>query len=119
MKRRGFTTISVRKKTYEDGRRWMEAHGYTSWEGMIRGTITGHQLPAKPTTDLSPILQRLEAIEKGLQAVAKPNPSNEKEIRTRLGKIESLLEDRAKLEEFRSRRMQLKELRAELEARGQ
>src|SRR5438034_11277149 len=37
-----FTTISVSRETAEAGHRWMVEHGYTSWNGFIRGVIAGH-----------------------------------------------------------------------------
>jgi hypothetical protein len=44
MSRRKYTTVSIHRETYDAGKRFMQEHGYPSWEALIRGTISGHRV---------------------------------------------------------------------------
>lgn len=112
---RGFTTVSLRKETYEAGRRWMAKHGYGSWEGMIRGVTAGHHLAPPEPPDLARILQRLDTMAESIGVLAKPNPSKDREFAARLGNLESMLKGLTKFEELRYKRTVLEEARMRAE----
>jgi len=56
--------VSLHRETHENGLRWMPEHGYTSWDGLIRGVIAGHvwARPANSESGGEAILHRLDEL---------------------------------------------------------
>ncbi len=104
MPRGKFTTVSLRRETYEQGARWMAEHGYTSWDALIRGIISGHYASGNPLfqIDLGPVMKRFAHLEQTIKDMPKPNPEPDlgelREMPERLRKLERNVNSLVQLE---------------------
>ena len=74
---RKYTTVSIHRETYEAGKRFMEKHGYPSWEALIRGTISGHRVQRDGVIeiDLVPLVRKQAESNQGTKKAESPRPS--------------------------------------------
>src|SRR5205809_4691025 len=98
---RGYTTVSLRRSTYQEGKQWMAEHGYTSWEGLVRGIVAGQQISPAHQPDLAQLFVRLDSIERRLREPTKSNPVSELGTRERVRNIEKQLSVFAELMRYR------------------
>jgi len=73
---RKYTTVSIHRETYEAGKRFMEEHGYPSWEALIRGTISGHRVQRDGVIeiDLVPLVRKQVESNRGTKKAESPYP---------------------------------------------